>query len=243
MSGSISLKTPATRTLRLRNSRHLRGRGGRCFRRSAAVHRPPLFHVHRFVLSGSVAAARPYIPEFHKQLDHELPAVGAVAEGGTEGTCDEHEMATELQECHLALRIAALHIELYRLQHAATDAPPELFAGRFASVLHVRTFVLDLVGRIKASLLRERALRDSVEACIGRATYRIAVANAAWAFGMIGRDPDLARFLAVGARAGSERLRASCQMIGLLLGGPNGRWPFGSENTAQVDGRALAEER
>lgn len=128
----------------------------------------------------------------------------------------------DAREYQLRMRSAALHLELHRLQRAATDAPSEMFGGRFASALHVSAFVLDLVGRINASLLRERALRASIVERTWRATYRIALANAEWAFGMIGREPELYRLLAIGARADSDALRTSCQMIGLLIGAPVG---------------------
>jgi hypothetical protein len=121
-------------------------------------------------------------------------------------------------ECLLRLRSAAVQLELAQLHRVERDVPHDAFVGRFTSVLDVSRFVLDLVGRINASIVRERViLRGSTAEEAYRSAYGIALANAEWAFGMIGSDPDLRGFLATGARAKADSVRASCQMLSLLL--------------------------
>jgi len=170
------------------------------------------------MLSGSVAAARYSLAESILTLGGEPTTHVADCNRIITHAHDDDESTIDAREYQLRMRSAALHLELHRLQRAARDAPCEMFGGRFMSALHVTAFVLDLVGRINASLLRERALRASIVEWTWRGTYRVALANAEWAFGMIGRDPELCRLLAIGARADSDALRTSCQMIGLLIG-------------------------
>jgi hypothetical protein len=178
----------------------------------------PLLGLPSIVLSDSVAAAQPSLPESIDQLDDEPTAVVTKGKRFADDVGDEYELAIGVREGVLRIRSAALHLELLRLQQAAKEAPTAMPAGRFTSALDVSTFVLDLIGRINASLLRERARRASTDERAWRAIYEITLANAEWAFEMIGKDRDLARFLVEGGRSGSRRFRESCQMLGLLLG-------------------------
>jgi hypothetical protein len=127
-----------------------------------------------------------------------------------------------IRECLLRVRAAAVQIELARLQRVEHEAPPHLFGSRFSGVLALSRFVLDLVGRINASLARERRAVDdarlsSATRAAHRARYEVMLAKGEWAYGVIGKDPDVARVLADGGRAGSERFRSSCQMLAVLL--------------------------
>jgi hypothetical protein len=94
--------------------------------------------------------------------------------------------------------------------------------------------VLDLVERISAFVSRERAQVGADAKSAERAMYRFALANAHWAFSMIGADPDLISFLAAGSRAGSERIRASCRVLAVLLGTPFRREPATTTLLASV---------
>jgi hypothetical protein len=143
------------------------------------------------------------------------------------------ESSIESDECSLRIRSAAVQLELARLHQSEADATPSLFFGRFKSTLEVSRFVLDLVGRINASVLRERA-RLGTDECCARAMYALALANAQLAFSMIGTDPDLVSFCSEGSRAGSEEVRASCRMLALLLGVETNTAPALDDNTGIV---------
>ena len=110
----------------------------------------------------------------------------------------------------LRMRSAAVQLELDRLR-VAEDEAPEVFAGRISSVRALTSFVLDRIRGLNAALLRERAR-------IGFAAEEAPLLLAERAFERIGADPDVSRLLADGARANSDRVRASCRMLSLLLG-------------------------
>jgi hypothetical protein len=173
------------------------------------------------VLSGFVAAAHPPPAESIRQLDshtavrEDTPWVLAL------------ESSIETEQFLLRVRTAAVQWELGELQHSQDEAPPSLFIGRFKSIPDVSGFVLDRVERISAFVLRERAQAGADMRSAERAMYRFALANAHWAFSMIGTDPDVLSFFAVGSRAGSEKIRASCRVLAVLLGTPFRREPAG----------------
>jgi hypothetical protein len=166
------------------------------------------------VLSGFVAAAHLPLLESKHQLDSD-----AVNREATPWVL-ALESSIETEEFLLRVRTAAVQWELGELQQSQDEAPLSLFIGRFKSIPDVSGFVLDLVGRISAFVLRERAQVGADMKSAEGAMYRFALANAHWAFSMIGTDPDLLSFFAMGSRVGSEKIRASCRVLAVLLGTP-----------------------
>jgi hypothetical protein len=133
------------------------------------------------------------------------------------------EPAEGVRESALQLRGVVIEAELAQLQRLEHEAPPQMFAGRFARVHEATSYVLDLIGRLNTQLVREQTLL--VRAAITRpqalraqhAVYRLALENVEWGFSMIGTDPDLAAFLWQGAGARSRRIRYACRVLCALL--------------------------
>lgn len=134
---------------------------------------------------------------------------------------DTHaELTPDTQECILRMRSTAIRLELAQLVAVEHEVAPKTFTGRFTCARGFASFVLGLLERIHESLVRERAqlATTPARADTRRAIFQIALANAEWAFEVIGKDRHVARFLAEAASVHSDRFRASCQVIGILLG-------------------------
>ena len=128
------------------------------------------------------------------------------------------DLAWECSDSVQRARSALIALQLAELQHVRSDVPARVFlAGRFRSVEELSAFLLDEIGRINSSRLREmRDLRQSPNAR-DESLQHVVLDNAEHALLAIGRDPDVQAFLTIGSRVDSRRFRIACLTIAAVL--------------------------
>ncbi len=132
-------------------------------------------------------------------------------------TLDDAASDDDAREASLRGRTNLILTNLATL--ASEPVSRKAFVGRFASLVDVRTYLLDRIGRINAGWLCEKRARARVarSAVAHEALARVALANAESAYALIGRDLDLAHFLRVGTVSPSEAVRTACHEIAAVV--------------------------
>ena len=128
------------------------------------------------------------------------------------------DLAWECADSVLRARSAVIALQLAELQHVRSDVSARAFlAGRFRSVEEFSAFLLDEIGRVNSSRLREmRDLRQSPNAR-DESLQHVVIDNAEHALLAIGRNPDVEAFLTIGARVATRRFRIACLTIAAVL--------------------------
>ena len=133
-------------------------------------------------------------------------------------------LTAEWHESALRARTALVLVQLAELKASEHEVAREerLHAGRFQGLRDVDTFLLDRIGRVNATWVKQRravnAWTGSVDA-VARHAHHTAVLNTAeHAFAVIGDDVDLVSFLHAGAAVRSDRFRTACWVLAMLLG-------------------------
>lgn len=128
------------------------------------------------------------------------------------------ELSIERFESAFRARSIVLQLQLQRLKQIEPQVAHRLWpaSGRFKSVDDVSAFVLDRIGRLNAAWSEERrGVRQNHSP--DSPTLIAAVARAEHALIAIGKDSDVASFLAVGASLTCEEFRTPCRVIAALL--------------------------
>ena len=136
-------------------------------------------------------------------------------------------IGTDVDRClELVLRerTAALLMRLADLalaEHEVLGYARALYTGRFQRLVDVSTYLIARVGELNESWFTARIDLDTwatdVEREAATDRFRLVLKHAERGFAAIGRDPDVGRFLRVGARVPSVPFRLACRVLATLL--------------------------
>ncbi len=124
---------------------------------------------------------------------------------------------------HTRARVVMMGLdELHATEHEVADIS-FVNTGRFRSVAELSRALTERIGRINASLARKRRdLRGiAVDDRGSRALYHVALDNAEFGYAVLGKDPDVAAILHVGASTRSKRFRIACRTLAWALDCPS----------------------
>jgi hypothetical protein len=124
--------------------------------------------------------------------------------------------ADALRASSLRSRGIVIAIQLSELERAARGLYEDPPSRRFPDAFAFKDFVLGEVGRINASWIAEAKQDEASDL----ARERDLLARAEAAYAALGRDPDVAEFLAWGIHRQSFVFRSVCRVLAALLGVP-----------------------
>jgi hypothetical protein len=163
--------------------------------------------------AATIVSLRRALHRVHRASENLLDRV---LDSATELTADRFESAYRA-------RTVALQIQFQALEHFEAEVAGQLWpapGGRFQSLAQVRAHVFEGIGRANDRWFTERGLIAEVDPSLRHRALINAVAKAERELLRLGKDDDLACFLAAGAALSSPGFRRSCRIVAALLSVP-----------------------